>query len=272
MSGPQPFQRLVFDGDHLRAQYFTSGHRKLLVTFDFRMKGKTDFPEASTTHAFDERGYDQLRIQSRVNDWFINPDTKAMEDALEPLAAQYRKVRMIGYSMGGYGAFRFARTLRATHIFAVSPQVSVHPSVAPFDRRYRAEAMDFEPGLGNIAVRPRPETEGMIVVDAFDPIDMRHAKLLQRDFPRIRLVRLGFGGHPATDVITSVKQGFPVQRTSIMEEPDPRFIHAAHNRARRMAPRYWRSLARACDGRRPDLAARARAEADRLAALAPPTG
>ncbi len=270
MSGPGPFQRLVFDGDRLRAQYFTSGHHKLLVTFDFRQIGKTDFPPARTTHAFDQNGYDQLRIQTRANDWFVNSETAAMEAVLGPLCAHYRKVRMIGYSMGGYGAFRFAQTLGATHIFAVSPQVSVHPDVAPFDDRYRAETAGFDAVLGDLATRPRPDCEGYMVVDGFDARDVRHASLLQGLYPRVGIVRLAFGGHPATDVITSVKQGFPVQRTSIMDKPDPRFIYAVHRRARALSPLYWRSLAARAGARRPVLAATARAEAERLAALPPP--
>ncbi len=269
MTGPKDYQSRLFDGARLRALHYTSGHAKLLVTFDYRMIGKADFPPARTIHAFDERGYDQIRIQSRANDWFINPETPALEAALAPLAARYRKVRMIGYSMGGYGAFRFAATLGATHIFAVSPQVSLDPAVAPYEFRYKTEALGFDPALGDIATRPRPECEGFMVVDPFDATDMAHAHALQALFPRVGIVRLGFGGHPATDVTTGAKQGFPVQRTAIMAAPDARYVHAAHRRARRLSPLYWRALA-ARATRRPALAARAAAEADRLAALPPP--
>ena len=271
MTGPGPFQTRVFDGAHLRAQYSTSGHRRLIVTFDFRQIGKSDFPTARTTHAFDQKGYDQLRIQSRANDWFINPETEALEAVLAPLAADYARVRMIGYSMGGYGAFRFARTLNATHVFAVSPQVSIHPTAAPFDRRYRREAAGFDPRLGDIASRPHPGVEGFILTDAFDARDRLHARRLQELFPRVRILRLGFGGHPATDVITGAGQGFPVQRTCVMDKPHPGFIYAAHRRARRLSPRYWRALAQQAEAAHPALAARARAEAARLEIAPPPT-
>ena len=55
-------------------------------------------------------------------DWFINPDTARIEAILEKLTSHYKAAHMQGFSMGGYGAFRFARATNATYVTAISPQ------------------------------------------------------------------------------------------------------------------------------------------------------
>jgi S-formylglutathione hydrolase FrmB len=64
---------------------------------------------------------------------------------------------MQGFSMGGYGAFRFARATNATYVTAISPQFSIHPDVVPFDKRYGADAAGFERDLSDLTRLPRSD-------------------------------------------------------------------------------------------------------------------
>ncbi|GGJ00198.1 hypothetical protein GCM10011320_03730 [Neoroseomonas lacus] len=50
--------------------------------------------------------------------------------------AQYPRRISYGFSMGGYGAIKHSRILGATHVLAMSPQWSIRPDVAPWERRY----------------------------------------------------------------------------------------------------------------------------------------
>lgn len=243
--GPVPaaFARRVFDGAHLRALYCPRGHKRLMVTFDHWVAGKTGWDGAVPSKAFDANGFDQLRVQSARNDWFINADTPAFERAISALAGRYGRVHALGYSMGGYGAFRFAGALRLDQIVAVSPQYSIHPDVVPFETGYLAEARGFDPVAGAMQAGFRPGLRAHIVVDGFNPVDLRHAAMIAAAFPGVSVIRLGAGGHPATGVMHEGGRGFAAHRAAMTEGLDEALIRAAHRASRRGSPGYWRRLA-----------------------------
>ena len=263
--------RTVFDGDHLRASLAAApdgATGKLMVTFDFRQVGKTDFAPANVSASFAKAGFAQLSIKTRANDWFINPDTRGLDSALAELATSFEEVRCLGYSMGGYGAFRFARALRAKSVVAVSPQVSIHPDEVPFDRRYRAESRGFALAEGSLSNRGLDHLEGLVIYDPFVRPDRIHAKSLAALFPRIRFARLGFGGHPATRVLRASGKAWTVQKAALEPGAGQIALLHAHRQGRRATEGYWRKLADYAMPGRPDIAHFARAKAAGLKAAA----
>ena len=256
----------AFDGAHLRLLHVDHGHSRLMVTFDFRTPGKSDFGPVNPSRAFADNGFDQLMIKTRTNDWFINAETEAMEAVLAPLAARYKEVRALGYSMGGYGAFRFAAALKARFVAAVSPQMSIDPQVVPFDHRYRAEAKEFDPRLGRLP--PHKALTGFIIFDPFVRPDRRHARMLQQMFPEISLLRAGFGGHPASGVLRDAGRGGVVQRAAMGLVPPGRILHL-HRAARSGTNAYWSRLSAASATRHPALSAFAARQAASLQENAP---
>lgn len=252
---------LLFNGAHLRARLFNGHHPRLLATFDFRHEGRGGFIEKGPARGFDRHGWAQLMVRVARNDWFVNAETEALEVALAPVAARYERVQGLGYSMGGYGAFRFAQVLGAQAVVAVSPQVSIHPEVVPFDRRYRRESAGFDPALGDLSTRAMSALGGVILVDPWKPLDLVHARLLQEIFPGVRIARVAGGGHPATGLLGEAGRGWVVQREARSAPPRAQPILSAHRAARSALPSYWHALARRAEPHRPDLAARARARA-----------
>lgn len=269
---------VIFDGAHLRAVLHPGrtlrqakgqgpgGATCLMVTFDYRMDGKTGFSPDTHSTGFARTGLAQLCIKTRVNDWFINPETAALEQALIQLAPAYAPVQMLGFSMGGYAAFRFAGALRARSVLAVSPQISIHPAAAPFEHRYRAEAPGFDPVLGALGGRDLTGLQGLILLDPFIAADLAHARALQALCPGVRLVRLGFGGHPAFDIVRARGQTWTLQREAAARHPDPAMIRAAHRAGRRQTVGYWDRLALFASARHPALARRAQLRAAALRA------
>lgn len=266
MTDPIP----VFEGDHLRAALIPGARPVLMVTLDFRRVTRKGFSEANNSSSFARQGYAQLSITCRVNDWFINPETEALERAVAPVAARYDRVQALGYSMGGYGAFRFARALGLTGIVAVSPQATIAPGAVPEDRRYPAEAARFDADLGDLAPRGRDDLSGVILVDPFKRVDLAHARLIRRAFPKVRLVPLAFAGHPASRLLRDAGKAWLLQREAAAAVQTGAAIHEAHRAARRESARYWAALAEAAAARHPALAAvaRDRAETCRLRAEA----
>lgn len=260
----------VFDGRLLRASLLRHGARgkPLIVTFDFRKRGKTDFDPPSASAGFEKAGFSQLSIKSRANDWFINEETPALEARLETLTAEFGAVHMLGWSMGGYGAFRFARALEATRIVAVSPQVSLDAEVAPYEWRYQKEAAGFDPILGRIPRPAGPGPDGLILVDPFIGEDLAHARALAAMFPKVRIVRLAGGGHPASRLLREGGKAWLIQRAARDGKTGASPLLTAHRDERRTSAGYWARLARAAAPRRPELAQDARQRAERLATQA----
>lgn len=260
----------VFDGEHLRAALFPGTKPVLVATFDFRRTTRQGFSELNNSSSFARQGYGQISISCRVNDWFINPDTVALEQALAAVAARYDRVRALGYSMGGYGAFRFARALRLDGIVTVSPQATIAPGAVKGDRRYRAEAAGFDAALGDLQSRGRDDLEGLIVTDPMNRLDLGHARLIRQAFPRVQLVPLGFAGHPASRLLREAGKAWLLQREAMAEVQSGTAIRAAHRAARSASDAYWTALAKAAGTRHPALAAHAteRAHAARAEAEA----
>ncbi len=240
---------VIFAGAHLRATLFNGTARRLLITFSFREKDRADFNEPEMSHGAASRGFAQLCIATRRNDWFINDDTLALDNALKILGPHYNAVHMLGFSMGGYGAFRFARSARAKFVTAISPQFSIHPDVMSFDPRYRSDAAGFDQGLGDLVRYAKPGLQGVILADPFRRLDIVNAQMITEVFPRVRIARLGFGGHPATSLLRRAQKTGIVQRVALDDPPSPAPIIAEHREARLDDAEYMRELLERLDKR-----------------------
>lgn len=251
----------IFDGAHLRAVLHPGRTGLLMVTFDYRMDAKAGFSADAHSTSFARMGHAQLSIKTRVNDWFINADTQALEAVLPAVAAAFDRVQMLGFSMGGYGALRFAGALGAQSLVAVSPQVSLHPGVVPFEQRYPAEAAEFDPVLGDLTHRAVSDLRGLLLIDPFEATDLHHARGIGRLFPKLQIVRLNFGGHPAFQIVRAAGKSWTLQHAATAHRPDPALIIAAHQAGRRGSAGYWLRLAGTAGMRRPALARLALARA-----------
>ena len=254
----------LFEGAHLRAEIVRAGHRRLMVSFDWRVVGRDGFSEFSPNRNFLAGGFDQLWIGSAANDWFVNPETEALEAALAGIANGYDEVRAIGFSMGGYGAFRLSRSLGITRVVAVSPQLSISQRHAPFEWRYRTEAKTFDADLGDLSVHADPGLAGHVLVDDLNAADLAHAHALQALCPALRLVRLTGGGHPATLVLREARRAGKVQHLAMDPARGLVPLLAAHRAARAGQAGYWTRLALAAEPRRPACADAARLRARAL--------
>jgi pimeloyl-ACP methyl ester carboxylesterase len=255
----------VFEGEHLRACLMAGTRDRLIVTFDHRQKGRAGFNAPRHSSTFARGGFWQLNIQTRENDWFINAETEALVAVLKRLRGRFARVNLMGFSMGGYGALRFARALNADQAVLISPQFSIARDVVPFEKRFHIEAEGFDPVVGDLARVAMPELEGLILVDPFHAADMKHVAKIRRLFPRLRLARLGFAGHPATRVIRATGRMWTLHReVTAAQGVDRKLICDTHRAGRRLSPGYWERLAGRTEERWPAIAAHARREAAAL--------
>ncbi len=235
----------LFDGKRLRLTHFGRGNRRAVLTFDFLRKNREGFGEVGPSQSLRRWGWDQISLRSARNDWFINSETEAMEGALAAACARFETVAAIGFSMGGYGALRFARSAGARRVIAVSPQVSIHPRAVPWDKRYHRNAAEFEPRLGALGPRSDGNLEGMVIFDPFVPFDRRHVRRILELYPRLRPVALPFGGHPASGILRASGQaGLLMEMLARDGGPEVHDLRNAYREIRRGEPTYLIALAR----------------------------
>ncbi len=233
---------------------FNPGRDRLFVSFRQRTQEAGSFSQSAPVQSFVNAGYSHLHLQARLNDWYINSETEALEGELGRFSGQFSAVHSIGFSMGGYAALRFAKALNLSQLIAVSPQFSIAPEHVPFDRRYRKFASEFDPDLGGLMHRGHP-VQGVVLADPFRSADLVHAQMINLVFPGLGVARLAAAEHPATQVLREGGK-FPIlQRLLRNERVHASRICAMHRGSRRGSPVYWRHLAKqALQARRPQLA------------------
>ena len=163
------------------------------VTFDCYHDTRTLNRPGFGEEYFARHGIPATHLLSRDNDWFQYADLPAALNTMRAAASDAGQVLAYGSSMGAYAAVRFADAVGATAVLALSPQYSVDPAKAPFERRWGQDQrrLRFLPALdGPVRSCIRP-------VVAYDPssTDRLHADLIARDTP-VQRVRLPFAGHP----------------------------------------------------------------------------
>lgn len=238
-------EALIWGGERLRLYHFRSGGSKLIVSFDFRQTERSGFNPPDPSNTFATAGFDQLSLRVARNDWFINQETEIAERLMADIAGTYEAVQMIGYSMGGYGAFRFAKSVGARSVLAISPQFSIHPKIVPFEKRYHGDAGEFDLEIGDLSARAVPELTGVMLVDTLRPRDLRHAKMLQAAFPKVHIARLMGGGHPATEVMAKAGVASIITQEAVNNPPSLKALTGAHRSIRRRSPLYLTRLAKA---------------------------
>ena len=264
-----PTEERLFDGTHLRATLFNRHAPRLIVTFRQRVSQPGSFGDAKPVQSFVRHDHAHLHIQSLRNDWYINPETLALGRALRRLTSGYGRVSAIGFSMGGYAALRFSKPLRLRHLIAVSPQFSISPRVLPGDTRYHDCAGGFDDDLGRLEDNARRGLQGAILCDPFKPMDVMNAEMIQLVFPRLRICRLGGGGHPASRVLREGGHFGDLQKLLLSGEVNPAEIIALHRSSRRESEHYWTHLIQIAARRnRPALARFAANRATTLQAAA----
>jgi hypothetical protein len=224
----KPAHQTIFDGPYLRAVLAHPGpeHGRhfrphgLFVSFDHWRKDRAGFPVMAPVATATAMGYASLAISSHANDWFLNPDLGPLRDVLAQLVPGYRVVRASGFSMGGYGALLFSQALRLDYVALFAPQVSIRTQIAPYERRWRAEAAMIDTPLAaaedQLALTARRDLRGVIIFDPFYARAERlHARAIQAIAPGIGLAPMPFSRHPPTAVITAARRFADVQRAMI---------------------------------------------------------
>ena len=169
-----------------------------VITFDSYSDDRGLDRQGFGEEFFRSRSVDAIHFIGRENDWYQYAETPAATAAVAQLAKGYDRVVAYGSSMGGYAAIRFGGMAGASVALAISPQFSIDPRTARFERRWKHDSDRIDFSLERTLRAPFVETS-YIVYDPLDA-DRRHAELFRRR-TRVIDVRLPNVGHPATGAI-----------------------------------------------------------------------
>lgn len=145
------------------------------------------------------------------NHWYQVQDAGAAIEAATPHLARFSRRVLMGSSMGGFAAMAFAAKMGATRTVAISPQVSLDPSLAPFEKRWRPEAATINEWHHRISANEIP---AHILFDPKHAADCSHAHAIAAEHGNTIRWPLAFSGHPT---------GFALADLSLLE----RFVQDA---------------------------------------------
>lgn len=186
----------VFLGQHVRAIHFGETER-IFVALDFGRSDRNGFPDQSASSYLAKRGIGTLSIMLSENSWYLTPENAALREALDAHCAAARDVRAMGVSMGGFGAVLLSKALHLRKALLISPQYSIFPSRAPWDRRRNKLSKDFQPAWDDLDQGLKPDLTGLLIYDPRRRPDVYHAHALGRALPDLKIAAVPFGGHPA---------------------------------------------------------------------------
>lgn len=177
------------------------GSDACVITFDSYSDDRSLDRRGFGQDFFASRQIDAVHFISRENDWYQYAEMPAVAAEVAKLVRGHRRVVAYGSSMGAYAAIRFGGLAGATEALAISPQFSIDPRSARFERRWRSDSERIDFSLERALRAPFVDT-AYIVYDPRDA-DRRHADLYRRR-TRVVDVRLTDVGHPATGALAEL--------------------------------------------------------------------
>ncbi len=207
---------------------------------------------------FRYRGIDAIHVIGRENDWYQYAEMPAAAAAAAELTRGYERVLAYGSSMGGYAAIRFGGIAGATVALAISPQFSIDPRTARFERRWKYDSHRIDFSLERTLKAPFIDT-AYVVYDPHDA-DRLHADLFRRR-TRVIDVRLPNAGHPATGAIADAGLLNELVLDVINDRLDVAEMKRRMLQAHEGSPQFHYVMSSRARGRRARLAHAARAAA-----------
>lgn len=131
---------------------------------------------------FLESSWSLLWIKPNSANWYRG---KPLQDTLEELSQSgffdnYKKVILIGGSMGGYAALAFSSLIKNAIVIALNPQISLSNDLVPWEKRkFLSKGLDqnwhIDSKFVNGAHESKKAKAVYVIYDPFDKNDKKHA-------------------------------------------------------------------------------------------------
>lgn len=238
----------IFIGNDIRAVHFGETER-ITVGFDHGRPDRDGFPEVGPQKKMALRGIGTLMVTISKNSWFLSPELPALRDALQKHCENSHDVRALTFSMGGFGCALLSRALNMRRAIMFSPQYSIFPAKAPWDKRRNRISKSFDAAFDDLDETIKPDLEGVILFDPRIRLDVLHARALGRIAPRMQLVATPFSGHPANKFLLPQKEYWKYGYRLFHEEMPTAWFHRVRRKKREETMEYLTGMSAYLDAR-----------------------
>ncbi len=125
------------------------------------------------------RSINNIHVACAGNDWFQYPELDDLGSICAGVLARHPVVVTYGISMGAYAALAFSKTLNATRVVAIAPQVSIDRRRCPWEERWAREAASIAFIRDDMAQLVSRTADIFVLFDPFC-VDSRHVAELKK--------------------------------------------------------------------------------------------
>lgn len=206
----------IFQSDHLRAYCDNPTCHRARANFGHRRLGRAEFDEPHLLAGVVRHGFASVIVQSATNDYYLNSDLPDLRRALAEYCTRFDDVSGIGFSMGGFAALLVSQAMNFSNLWLVSPMSPSFPKHPPFDRDMAGERALFKQYGPQDLLGVKRGLRGVVMFDPYYELgrDRAYAEFVQTLCPKISLLAMPWGGHPATAFLSEVKQYGPMLRAT----------------------------------------------------------
>lgn len=189
-----------------------------------------------------DEGYAHLSVFSGRKSWYRDQEVIdcLTELSKSPEITQYKKVSLIGASMGGFAALAFAPLFPGATVVSFNPQTTLDPKRVPWEERYRfGQKQDWSLPMSDASAGAQHAARAYIFYDHFFVPDRNHALMVQGK--NVTHLKCWFSDHYAAPLLRRLDLLKPTMRAAIEGTLEPHMFYEAF-RIRRSLPRYFHAL------------------------------
>lgn len=189
---------VIYKSHNLKVLNTGKGNTNIaIITFSSWSPQPTLDSKGFFSRYLDTSDFHVFHIIPSGNDWYQYKDVFICLKSINIYLERCEKVIMLGSSMGAYGALNFSHLIKCNYVLAISPQISISPDIAPWEKRWADDSERIEFSYDNVANNITKSSAKKVIF--FDPFndDRKHAELLLKD-TKTFLVPVSFVGHPAS--------------------------------------------------------------------------
>lgn len=239
--------RVIFRNNSYVLRYHgpdTARPDRVVITFPDLIHSTGEAAEPWAGRFLRKRGAAVLALTFEEANWYQSDDFFPALDAACSFLGPNLAITTYGGSMGGYAALLAGRRLKADRVVALCPQFSIDQSVAPFERRFRAEAQKIGPFKHDVKAELSDNIQYFVMYDPTHRIDQAHIALFAKPngWQEIVLPGAGHGVLP-----TLVEMGATQALYDLISGGgDARALRQAARQGRCQSNRYLRRMGNLC--------------------------
>ncbi|PIE09767.1 MAG: hypothetical protein CSA72_10665 [Rhodobacterales bacterium] len=204
-------------GQH-SAAFVDRGDHQLVVSFDnLSDAGYPGYdPEPWATKFIRQNGWSHLGVMAQGPTWFRDAQIIGFLELLrdQGFFSQFKRVAMVGTSMGAFAALTFSSLAPGATVVAMSPQSTLDRNLVGWESRFqKGQAQDWSLPYSDAADQLGRLGRAYVLYDPFLAADLAHVERLPQD----NLVHLkGFGlGHKTALLLRRMERLKPVMAGAI---------------------------------------------------------